>query len=173
MAEDGDDRVWVIDTSSILQIRRMYDPTAPATRHQILADAGFMRSVYNHIGQLVVAGRVTFPSQVDDELYRSSSPDAAFRWTHSFVGKRRHGDPDYQVLRTVQAEIVNQFGIGEPLAESRKTSEDADPWVVAQAYELHQAGMLAAVVSEDFRDRRTTSITTACQYFGLPCIKTR
>ena len=173
MADDGQARVWVIDTSSILQIRRMYDPAMPSSQHRIVADADYVRAIYDHLSDLVAAGRLTFPSQVVAELYPASSPDLAGAWIHSQRLLRKFGDPDYSTLIAVQQEITLQFGHDNPLADTEKSIEDADPWIVAQAMELFRDGLLAAVVTEDRRDRGTTSVTTACNHLDLPCVQTR
>jgi hypothetical protein len=150
----------------------MYDPTQPPSRHRRVADAKYLNQIYDHLGALVIGGRLTFPSQVVDELYPSSSPDIAGMWAHAHKGLRQHMDPGYDTLRLVLAEIARQFGLDKPLADPSKTSEDADPWIVAQAVELKETGLLEAVVTEDRRDRGTISVTTACRHLGLPCVAT-
>lgn len=165
MIGQGRQKVWVIDTSAILQVRRMYDPDVPETHHRRHRDKSYCVQVLQHLTQLVADGHLVFPKQVRDELHKPASNDLASQWVHHCAPLRRHNEPAQASLRHLLSQFPN-------LVDYRKSMDDADPYVVAQAIELQSAAILAAVVTEDRRDRRSTSITTACRGLGIPCIDT-
>lgn len=157
--------VWVIDTSAILQVRRMYDPTVPDTHHRRYRDKNYCAQVLHHMTQLVTDGHLAFPRQVRDELYKPTSNDLASQWVHHCAPLRRHHEPAPSTVRLLLSQIPN-------LIDYTKVMDDADPYVVAQAIEIQNTALFASVVTEDRRDRRSTSITTACRKLGIPCINT-
>ncbi|CAN5119794.1 hypothetical protein BH23CHL1_BH23CHL1_05230 [soil metagenome] len=77
MIGEGQRRVWVIDTSAILHVRRMYDPAVLDERHRRYQDATYCEQVLRHLTQLVADGELVFPKQVRDELYKPTSNDLA------------------------------------------------------------------------------------------------
>ncbi len=143
----------------------MYDPAVLDERHRRYQDATYCEQVLRHLTQLVANGERVFPKQVRDELYKPTSNDLASQWVHQSTPLRRHKEPAPTTLRYLLSQFPN-------LVDSRKTTDDADPYVVAQAVELQRAAILAVVVTEDRRNRKSTSITAACRELGIPCIDT-
>lgn len=165
MIDDERQKVWVVDTSSIVQIRRMYDPSIAETQHRRIADYDYCHLLFDFLEALVTAGRLTFPVQVRDELNCRTPSDLASDWSKGCARQRRYNDPRLLTVKAVLEKVPN-------IVDHTKLMDDADPYVVAQALDLQATGILHAVVTEDRRDRRTTSITTACIRLGLPCIRT-
>lgn len=165
MIDDEQTRVWVIDTSSILRVRRMYDPAVADSQYRVRADHDYCITVLDHLKGLVREGRVTFPKQVKEELYKPTSHDLASQWVFQTASLRRYPEPSLDVLASVLTKVPR-------LADPTKSTEDADPYIVALALELLQKGALHALVTEDVRDRRSTSIATACATLGIPWLTT-
>ena len=107
---------------------------------------------------MVEEGGLCFPQQVFDELTRRPEDDFLARWAREVHGRvRHHYAPPESVLREVLAR--------QPLlADPRKTSVDADPYVVAQALAIRRDEMSVTVATRDRVDRlpHTVSIATAC-----------
>jgi hypothetical protein len=70
-------------------------------------------------------------------------------------------DPDWEFLQRVMAEAGD-------VVDANKTSEDADPYVLALGLQLAAAGYDVEVVTEDRVDRNRIAMTTACRRLKLP-----
>ena len=140
--------VWIFDSSGIIDIRREIPDTRAAIRRELLA----------RMAAMVDAGALCFPHQVYSELTAQPTDDIFAVWAKQVRrGIRRHYAPPESIVREVLAR--------QPLlADARKQTVDADPYVVAQALAIRRDGASAAIVTRDYVDRlpHTTSIATAC-----------
>jgi rRNA maturation endonuclease Nob1 len=146
--------IWVIDTSSVIEIRRSVENSKKA-------------HVFSQMGTLVNGGRLVFPKQVVDELERAAdtqSPDAQYKWAKQNEGKATECTPSLdevkEVLRNVPKVLDPDKDIG---------AEEADPYVLAVAVRLHAEGKDARIVTEETKDMpRKTSLRTAAAYSDYP-----
>lgn len=158
---ETDDRVWVLDSPALIKIKDIYSPTkAP--------DPVRLSAAPEHVSTLLQAGQVAFPRQVREELNRYKDKEEMLAvWSRQNVQQQVHQQPQFESVAEVVSLIPN-------IQDIRKQSEDADPWIVAHALELHRTGYAVSVVSEDINDRPwTTSIRTACAKFELDFVHTR
>jgi hypothetical protein len=157
---ESDERVWVLDSSALIEIKDIYSPTKSP-------DPVLLAAVLEHVATLLQAGQIAFPSQVKDELNRHNDSDEALAvWSRHHLRSQIYQLPGFDSV----VEVVQRI---PDIQDFKKQNEDADPWVVAHALELHRAGYAASVVSEDIKDKPwTASVRTACIEFGLYFIHT-
>ena len=159
--EDSSERVYVIDTSSIIEIRRrMSQATLPE-----------LKSVFEKLGTLVDGGTLLFPQQVYGELEQGNknlggADDAPFEWIHAHRGQAVKDTKLFAQVRRVLEVAPN-------LVDKEKISgpDQADPWVVALALSLVEGGRAVTVITEDRNDRLDkTSVQSACGLLGIPAM---
>ena len=105
--------VWIIDTSSIAQVRRSI-PNAKKS------------SVFDKMGELVHAGRLAFPRQVIEELERAvdpSSPDQQFLWAQKNRTEATRNQPTFEQVKDVLALVP---AVLDP--DKDTGAEEADPY---------------------------------------------
>lgn len=150
-AEDAPALVVVIDTSTIVEIKR-----------KVPNDEQW--DLFARMLELVEAGRLVFPSQVHKEVSREKHPDTPGTWCGRAARVVQHSDPEELTLVEILPKIAQ---LVDENAES--TNEPADPYVVAMAYELRTGGYDVAVATDDRVDRLPLKIavTTACDALEL------
>lgn len=147
--------VWVVDTSSITEIRRRLPRE----------DQG---KVYVSLTALVDANHLVFPVQVLNELKRWTSPtgdDPPLKWAQG-VEDRAVSNPAWVTV----AEVLSQ--VSEVL-DPDKTSgaEEADPYILARALELKRSGRDVTVITEEKTNKpRKLSLSTAAGILKLPAV---
>jgi hypothetical protein len=151
------DDVSVIDTSSILQVRRII-----ARQEQ--------QGVYDKLTVLVQGDSLFFPKEVVVELERWSNPDPSstdlpLEWVKANSQKgAKHGVP-FDALKLVLEQVQE---VHDP---DKLGVEEADPYVLALAIHLQQQGKQVMVLTEERKDRPDKiSMTTACGVLRLPCL---
>lgn len=134
--------VWVLDTSSITEVRR------PALQ---IPQSEHVR-VYRALGELVGGGALVFPKQVREELERQhptlaakGHADLPYEWAKRHAERATRHGTDYDALR----EILAVEGVAELLDPDKPGVEDADPYVLALAQRLVRGGDSPRVVTED------------------------
>jgi hypothetical protein len=146
--------VWVIDTSSIIAVRR--DVTVAVRR-----------KAFERLTQLVNDGRLVYPPEVLDELKRNTdpkSPDEQYQWCKDNAATA-HAlmSCDHDEVKAVLAEVPTVL---DPEKESG--AEEADPYVLALARKLRAAGVDARVVTQE--SPLKMSMSTAAGVLGIPCV---
>jgi hypothetical protein len=128
------DVVWVIDTSSIIEIRRAV-PVA------------VRRTTFAGLTQLVNDGRLTYPLEVLKELERNvdpKTPDDQYQWTKANAAKAHvQSTCDLDDVKSVLAEVPTVLDPDKDNGE-----EEADAYVLAVARKLRVAGVDARVVTK-------------------------
>jgi len=148
----------VIDTCSILQIRR-----------------DFERKVQDHIlsglSAKVDAGLLVYPKQVPAELERFKNPkkpDRPYEWAkRNEEMATRFGD-QFEELREVLAhpQVRRVFDPDKAVG-----IEEADPYVLALASALKKQGYTVTVLTEESRNRPDKlSVSSACGLLRLFCL---
>jgi hypothetical protein len=154
------DVVWVIDTSSIIAVRRQ---VTVAVRKQTFAS----------MSQLVNDGRLIYPPEVLDELERNTdlkNPDDQYKWCKANAAQAHAREScDYEEVRAVFAEVPDVL---DPDKEGGV--EEADPYVLALARKRRDAGVDARVVTQETKDTpMKMSMNTAAGVLGIPCVPLR
>ncbi len=137
--------VWILDTSALIEFKRLL-PVAEQWN-------GFVR-----LERLVENGRIAMPRQVLAESTRVSHPDVPGAWAAGMRGRLQHTlDPGYHFLQLV-------MGRAGDVVDPKKTTEEADPYVVALALHTRERGFDVVVVTADVVDRppNKISLATAC-----------
>jgi hypothetical protein len=132
-------RIFVIDTSSVIHVRRLL---SQAKRPEL-------DMVYRRLGDLVNDGRLVFPQQVYEELKRGnesagSMDDPAFERVRA---NREKGVPDIHLFEVTRRVLE----VAPTLLDKDKVSpvDEADPYVVALALALVESGNAVTVITED------------------------
>ena len=146
--------VWIIDASSLIEIKR-----AVTTGNQW----GLLKTMED----MVRDGRLGAPRHVYREMSRTPHPDAPGVWASGVRDVQLLPlDVDPACTRSVLREVPT-------LVDVNKSEEDADPYVVALAWQLKQEGKNVLVVTEDRVDRASMSIATACDSLGIAWVRLR
>ena len=160
-AEPAVETIYVIDTSSVTEIRRQFSQLSRSA----------LKSVYDKLSPLVNNGTLLFPIQVYQELEYGNVTlkgldDVPFEW----ISQHRHqAIPDTDLFDHVRRVLE----IAPSLVDSDKArgTDEADPWVVGLALSLMDQGDRVTVITEDRRDRlNKTSIQSACGLLSIPAI---
>lgn len=149
---------WVIDTSSITEVRRSVQ------REQ-------QQAVFAALTRLVEDGVLLFPPQVLEELERWTRPDAQdlpYRWaTANGARAGRHG----RLLAEARAILETVPDVLDPEKEG---IDEADPYVLALARQLQAEGYSVIVLTEEQHDRPDKmSLATACGILRLVRLRMR
>jgi hypothetical protein len=129
-------RLWVVDTSSLIQVR------------QTGLTNELRRAVFIKLTQLAEAGRLIFPPQVREELEwgdRDRSDDPALAWVRSVKDVAE---------KSADLETVSRILARAPLLiDPHSTRDQADPYVIALAMDTQDLGGVS-ILSDDRHDRR-------------------
>lgn len=146
------DPIWVIDTSSIIQVRRL-----------VGLDDRQKKAIYEQLSARVTAGSLIFPKKVLEELERSKLPkqtDRAYEWARKHEKQAcRYGEL-FDELR----EILARPQIDRIFDPNKSTGADeADPHVLALANHLKKQGADVTVITEESKSRPDKlSLHAAC-----------
>ena len=148
--------VWVIDTSSIIEVRR----SQKDRREQI----------FSEMTRVVTEGRLVYPPQVVAELERYAqpkSPDRQFAWAKQNASAAHgNGSCSLDDVKDILSEVP------EVLDPEKDTGRDeADPYVLAIAQKLREDGTDARVITEERKDTDSKmSMNTAAGILGIPSV---
>ena len=145
MAEPNE--IWVIDTSSILQIRRA-------------VSADEREKVYDHLTDMVKAGSLVFPVQVFDELHRFKNltkPDPPYEWAKLNKAAASKYDPLYEHVKNVLAD--SQL---KNVLDPQKDHEEADPYVLALAMKISEQTAVGVLTQDRVSQPTKLSLNDGC-----------
>ena len=133
------DPVSVIDTSSILLVRRTV----------VRAD---QTGVFQSLTQIVQRDQLVFPKEVLIELQRWSNPnpdtaDLPLSWALSNSAQATRIDVPFETLKDVISRVSDIFDPEKPGVD------EADPYVLALAMHLQSQGLSVTVLTEERKDR--------------------
>jgi uncharacterized protein DUF4411 len=150
------DVIWVIDTSSVIEIRRSVENSK-------------RQNVFTAMSALVLGGRLVFPKQVVDELERAADPkipDAQYQWAKQHEDMAKNQAASFDEVKEILAAVPEVL---DPDKDSG--AEEADPYVLAIAQRLRVDGNDARVVTQETKDTpRKMSLNSACGFLGLPSV---
>ena len=142
--------VWILDTSALIEFKRLL----PMPEQW---------NAFVRLGSLVENGRIAMPRQVLAEATRVSHPDVPGAWAAAMRERLQHTlDSGYHFIQLVMAKAGD-------VVDPNKTSEDADPYVVALALHTRERGFDVVVVTNDVVDRLPIkiSLATACARLNI------
>jgi len=117
---------------------------------------------------MLTDGRVAYPRQVASEMSRVQYLDTPGDWALGARDLIIYPDPSDEAM----AEVLG----AAQLIDAQGEKEEADPYVVAMAYDIreHFPSTHVVVVSDDVRDRipRKESVLTACIRLNIECWQT-
>jgi uncharacterized protein DUF4411 len=148
--------VWVIDTSSVTEVRRKVPrPEQPA--------------VYRELEMLARQGHLVFPAQVLNELRRAHDKkrqDLPLEWAERVEGDAISNPSLETVKNDVLAkvpEVLDPDKAGGP--------EEADPYILARAVELRRDGRNVTVITQEKTDKPgKLSLSTAAGLLLIPAV---
>ncbi|MBI1876124.1 MAG: DUF4411 family protein [Acidobacteria bacterium] len=153
------DPVWIIDTSSIIEIRR----SVPVTDRARL---------FARLTTLVQEGRLKFPKQVIEELRRAATPDrrdTQLDWAGRVVADACSAGPTLEEVKEVLSRVRDVL---DPSKDSG--ADEADPYVLAIAARLRAEGFDARIVTQETKDSpQKISLNTAAGLLGIPSVPLR
>jgi hypothetical protein len=149
--------VWVIDTSSVLEIRREKIPRTARSR------------VTRGLTALVKTGALVFPPQVLGELRHGhamlpeDAVDEPFDWALGVEAIASRHPVDFDAVRRALAKAPHVLD-----TEKTHGSDEADPYVLGLALTLKENSHEVTVVTEERKDRPDKmSLSTACGLLRL------
>jgi len=147
--------VWIIDTSSIIQVRRLDNKKKTA--------------IFRKMSALVEAGRLVFPKEVVKEMERFAdpdSPDEQYEWAAHHESEACKDGPSLGEVRDVLAKVRKVL---DP--DKDTGADEADPYVLAMALRARDRGEDARVVTQERKETPTKmSLSTAAGLLGLPSV---
>lgn len=148
--------IWVIDTSSVAEVRRSVANTQKP-------------HVFSSMSSLVAAGRLVYPKQLVDELRRYAdpdAPDAQYLWAKQEETRAANGITTMEELKTVLAAVPKVL---DP--DKDAGADEADPYVLAMAVRLRLEGKDARVITQEKHDTpKKVSLRTAAGLLGVPAV---
>lgn len=147
--------IWTIDTSSIIQVRRLENRKKAA--------------IFRRMGKLVEEGRLVFPKEVVEELERFADPDAPdeqYEWAKRYEPEACGNQPSLELVREVLEKVP------KVLDPNKDTGvEEADPYVLAMARRLQAEGKDVRIVTEENKESPTKmSLRTAAGVLGFASV---
>ncbi len=124
---------WVIDTSSIIEVRR-----------SVLVVE--QPSVYSKLEEMTRQALLVFPIEVLKELERAadqSRPDLPLKWAKR-VEAVAVSNPSLDVVRDVLGQVPSVL---DP--DKSGGAEEADPYVLALAVELQRGGASVTIITQE------------------------
>lgn len=157
--------IWVIDTCSILEIRRPERLKIPKAKQA---------QVYARLDEFVETGALVYPKEVRDELERQTAKiaragenDLPYEFVKRNAEKATRHGTDYAALR----HILAIAGVEKLLDPDKPGVEPADPYVLALAYHINVQGGFARVITEDRRNYPDKlALASACGLAGVPVV---
>jgi Domain of unknown function (DUF4411) len=149
---------WVIDTSSIIAVRRLV-PRADQLK------------VFGKLDSLITSDALVYPAQVVDELERysdtsSGNPDLPFQWAKRNQARATRHGPQFEKVR----EVLAHPQVRNIVDPDKAGVDEADPYVLGLAIYLKDQGEVT-VITEERRDRPgKLSMNTACGLLRMYCL---
>jgi hypothetical protein len=146
--------VWILDTSCLVETK-------------LVISVSDQWKTFKLLEEMVRSGEIAMPRQVIREISDIDHPDLPGAWAPGVRDVQCHPlDPSWDCVQRVMAEAGD-------VVDPNKTEEDADPYVIALALHLQQAGLDVSVVTEDHVDHSYIAVTTACDRLSVTHCSTR
>lgn len=156
---DTEPEIWVLDTSSVIEIKQV-------------APKQDWKAIFQDLSQLVSSGNLVYPKQVIAELDAGSLSrgyDRPFEWAKKNGQKAtRHGNLFEELA------VVMNHQTASRVCDPNKAfgPEEADPYVLALALHLKQTGRTVTVLAEESKSTpHKLAINQACGALKLYAMK--
>lgn len=156
MTIPGAQRAWIIDTSSIVEVRRAYRREEQPV-------------VYARLTRLVDQGVLFFPREVLNELRDGAiaGSDLPLDWAEACAERATSQGTVIEEVRTLVLprvpSVLDHTKVGG--------ADEADPYMLGLALRLVALGRRVTVISQEIRDRPDKmSMSTASGLLDLPCV---
>ncbi len=151
MASFDNVSVWILDSSSLIRTKSIVDANEQENAFIVLED-------------MVRKGQILMPKQVIKEVSEVQHLDLPGAWAIRVKKYLKHtGDVDHRILSIIQLKCPQ-------LTDYTKDSEDADPYVVALAYQLQNQEI--PYIAADGRAYEAVSLPGLQEQKERPCIVT-
>ena len=146
-------RVWVIDTSSVIDLR-----------HLPGKGDGSRNVTFDRLTDLVDKAQLFFPPVVLEEVLRFGAT-VAQDWAKKNAPKATVHKPTYDEVKPILARIPN-------LIDATKFGTDqADPYVIVVAQKLEALDHRPTIITEDRKKQQNkVSLSSAAGVFGFPSV---
>ena len=165
--------VWILDSSSLIETKKIIHAEEQQNAFRVLED-------------MVKKRQIAMPRQVINEVSKVQHLDIPGTWVIRVKKYLKYPvEVDHRILSIIKSECPK-------LTDYTKDSEDADPYVVALAYQLQKQEIthirtdgrtykavslpglqeqeeMPCIVTEDRNDHKSQSITSACKQLNLKC----
>jgi hypothetical protein len=156
---------WVIDTGSVIQIRREV-PNSVRGRVTAALDAR------------VASDALIYPPEVIGELERAAeeiskkgSPDPPYAWAKKNEMKATRYGRLYADARAILDKVPNLI---DPDKVAVGDVDDADPYVIALAVKLKVQGDDVTIITDDYQTKpKKMALADAAGVFRIPCVRFR
>jgi len=158
-------RLWVIDTGSVIEIRR---GVPEIVRQRVIAE----------LDSRARTGHIIYPPAVIGELERAAeeikskgNPDLPFAWAKKHEANGTRYGHLFDGAREVLARVPNLI---DPDKVSIDGTDDADPHVIALAVFVQAEGHEVRIITEDITTTpKKTALTDAAGLFGIGWVRFR
>ena len=146
-------RVWVIDTSSVIDLRHLQGK-----------NDGSRSTIFDRLTDLVDKAQLFFPPVVLEEVLRFGAT-VAQEWAKRNAPKATAYKPTYEEVKLILARIPN-------LIDATKSGTDqADPYVIVVAQKLEALDHRPTIITEDRKkQRQKVPLSSAAGVFGFPSV---
>lgn len=147
-------KVWVIDTSSIIDLRHLPGKTNRSRN-----------AVFDALTEFVEQGRLFYPPQVLAEVLRFGA-SVAQKWAKDNEEKATRYKPVYADIKPILARVRNLVDYAKP-----NPTDQGDPYVIVVAQKLEANGHQPTIITEDRKkQQKKTPLSSAAGVFGFPSV---
>ena len=152
MAFLNDVTVWLLDSSSLIRTKLIINLREQWSAFRVLED-------------MAKNGQIAMPKQVINEVSRVRHPDIPGAWVVGVENYLEHPvNVDHRILSIIKSQCPD-------LADPRKEIDDADPYVVALAYQLQEQKEIPCIETDQSPLFNESEISGQKQK-EIPCIVT-
>lgn len=158
----NENEIWVIDTSSIIEIRQKYKK-----EDQII--------IYDKLSSLINQERLVYPVQVFDELDRATNKKKIDKdLPYKFAKETKKEATRFGYQHEYLTEVLSHPEVSTIVDHEKVGVEEADPYILALAVYLKNNNMDVTVITEEKNDTPfKISMSSACgilKLYSIPIV---
>ncbi len=139
--------IWIIDTSSVNEVRRLFKLSQ-------------REAIYKALSELVADGKLVFPTQVFDELDRFKNKNKVDH-PHDWAKANKYAAKEYEPLYADVKALLADSQLAKML-DPDKDHEEADPYVLAMAEKIAQDSPVGVLTEDRVSKPMKLSLSDAC-----------